>query len=91
MHHHIQERIVILEEGNQPYPRYPKCDVFVFQWDLNGQHHSTDIFLRPLSPVSYFKYLGRILSASDDNWTSAVRNIRQAQKNLALLMLLLGR
>ena len=33
--------LVILEEGNQTYPRCPKCDMFVSKWALNDQHHST--------------------------------------------------
>ena len=30
--------MVILEEGNLPYTRYPKCDMFVLQNSLNGRH-----------------------------------------------------
>ena len=30
-HHHVKDSIVILEEGNRPYPHYPKCDIFVYQ------------------------------------------------------------
>ena len=31
----------------------------------------------PLTPVSCFKYLGRILMASDDDWPAVVRNARR--------------
>ena len=41
-HRHVQENIVILEEGNQPYPRCPQCDMFVAQKSLNGRHLATD-------------------------------------------------
>ena len=37
---------MILEEGNLPYPRCPKCDIFVLQWALNFRHPSTDLFRR---------------------------------------------
>ena len=30
-HRHAQDTIVILEEGNLPYPRCPKCNMFVFR------------------------------------------------------------
>ena len=29
VHHHVQDMIVVLEEGNHPIPILPKCDVFV--------------------------------------------------------------
>ena len=38
--------IVILEEGNQPYPRCPQCDIFLSQKALNGQNLSKDFFLQ---------------------------------------------
>ena len=34
--------IVILEEGNRPYPMCPQCSMFVTQKDLNGWHLETD-------------------------------------------------
>ena len=40
------DTIVILEEGKQCYPRFPKCDMFVSHKDLNVWHLTTDIFLR---------------------------------------------
>ena len=33
---------------------------------------------RPLASVSEFKYVGRVLTASDDYWPSAVANLRKA-------------
>ena len=46
---------------------------------------------RPPAPISYFKYLGRILSASENNWPAVVRNLRQAQKNWERMTHVLGR
>ena len=34
--------IVILDEGNQPYPRCPQCDMFVSHKYLNGWQTTTD-------------------------------------------------
>ena len=39
---HVRDKIVILEEGNQPYPRCPKCDMFVPHKSLNGRNPATD-------------------------------------------------
>ena len=37
-HQKPQYSIVALEEGNQPHPRCPKCDMFVPQEALNRAH-----------------------------------------------------
>ena len=44
-HLHVQDTFVILEDGNRPYPRCPKCDMCVFHKALNGRH-LTMSFLR---------------------------------------------
>ena len=36
-HCHAQETIMIPEGGNQPYPRCPKCDMFVWYKALNSR------------------------------------------------------
>ena len=36
VHRHVRDTIVILEEGNQPYPWCPKCDMFVLHKALNS-------------------------------------------------------
>ena len=41
----VQEKNIILEEGNQPYPRFPKCNMFVSHKYLNGWHF-TNTFCR---------------------------------------------
>ena len=35
------DTIVILEEGNRPYPPFPKCDMFVSHKAFNGRHLAT--------------------------------------------------
>ena len=40
-HRHARNTIVILEEGNRPYHRCPKCDMFVSHKALNGRHLAT--------------------------------------------------
>ena len=37
-HCHVQDTIVILEEGNRYYPLCPKCDMFVSHKALNGRN-----------------------------------------------------
>ena len=38
LHHHVQDMIVILEEGKPPHPRYPECNTFV-PWVAQNQRH----------------------------------------------------
>ena len=45
----------------------------------------------PLETVTPFKYLGRIMMASDDDWTSVVDNLRKAWKSWARMESILGR
>ena len=45
-HRHVRDTIVILEEGNHPYPRCPQCDMFVPQKDLNGRNLETALCRR---------------------------------------------
>ena len=37
-HCHVQDTILILYEGNRPYPLCPKCNMFVSHKALNGRH-----------------------------------------------------
>ena len=41
--------------------------------------------------MSSLKYLGQILTASDNNWTLSVGSLRKVQKNLSWLSRILGR
>ena len=104
--HQVWDTIVILEEGNHPYPRCRKCNMFVSQRSLNIWHPYMDLccwertgsannwqnrkweqgeetvltaYGIPLATVTSFKYLERILSESNYDWTAAVRNLRQAR------------
>ena len=45
-HRLAQDAIMILEYGNQPSPRCPKCDMFVSHKALNGRHLATTFFCR---------------------------------------------
>ena len=45
---------------------------------------------RPLETVSSFKYLGSILTDSDENCPSVVGNLRKAQKSRARLSMIMG-
>ena len=44
-----------------------------------------------LAPVTYFKYLGRILPTADDNWPEVVNNLWRARQKWAQLTRVLGR
>ena len=41
MHHHVQDMIVLLEEGNHTLPRCPKWNMFVYWMELIGMHQAT--------------------------------------------------
>ena len=41
--------------------------------------------------VVSFKYFGRVLTASDENWPAAVSNLRKVQKRWVQLSKILGR
>ena len=38
---HVRDIVIILEEGNLPYPRCPQCNILVPWRALNGRHHAT--------------------------------------------------
>ena len=46
---------------------------------------------RPLESVTSFKYLGRVLTAADNNWPAVVGNLKKARKSLARLTRILRR
>ena len=46
LHRHMWDTIVILKEGTQPFPRCPKCYMFVTQRAINGRHPSIDLYQR---------------------------------------------
>ena len=46
MHSHVQDTLVVLEDGNHPFPHCPKCDIFVTWWDLNRTYQATEMRAR---------------------------------------------
>ena len=44
MHWHVHNTVVMLEEGNLPLPRCPRCDLQVTRKALNGRHLGTSQF-----------------------------------------------
>ena len=48
-------------------------------------------FSRPIKTVTSFKYLGRIITASDNKYPSVVGNLRKARDIWAHLAKILGR
>ena len=45
---------------------------------------------RPLVDVLDFKYLGRVMTASDDNWPTLVGNLKKARKRWERMYMILG-
>ena len=41
VHRHVHDTVVILEEGNLPLARCPRCDLQVTSKALNGRHLGT--------------------------------------------------
>ena len=41
VHWHVHDTVVMLEEGNLPLPRCPRCDLQVSRKALNGRHLGT--------------------------------------------------
>ena len=41
VHRHVQDTVVMMEEGNFPYPRCARCDMQMPRKALNGRHLGT--------------------------------------------------
>ena len=94
VHRHVHDTVVMLEEGNPPLPRCPRCDLQVSRKALNGSHLGTiqcrtgkerkqrrlveaemrenlerafHAYGKPMEAVLEFCYLGRLLTAMDDD------------------------
>ena len=118
VHRNVQETVVMLEEGNLPHPRCPRCDLQVPSKALNGRHLGTaqckkgaerkrrrlaeketwenservfHAYGKPMEAVLEFRYLGRLLTATDDDWPEVVGNIRKARVSWVRLARVLGR
>ena len=50
---------------------------------MAGSGTSLNTYGKHLMTVLFFKYLGRVLSDSDDNWKLVVSNLRNNRKNWA--------
>ena len=53
--------------------------------------HSFEVYREPIESVTQFKYLGIILTATDDDWTAVVVNLGKARRSLGRLSRVLGR
>ena len=49
------------------------------------------VYRRPLKTLLEFKYFGRVLTASDDNWLAVFGNLRKALRLWAQMLRVLGR
>ena len=108
VHRHVQDTVVMMEEGNPPHPLCPRCDMQVPRKALNGRHLGTaqcakgaerkrmrlaktetrenldwafHAYGKPMEAVSEFCYLGRLLTATDDDWPEVVGNIKKARRS----------
>ena len=108
----------MLEEGNLPLPRCPRCDLQVSRKALNGRHMGTSqcrtgterkiiglaeaemqenserafhAYGKPMEAVSEFCYLGRMLTATDDDWPAVAGNIRKVRVSWGRLARVMGR
>ena len=95
VHRHVQDTVVMLEEGKLPHPRCPRCNLQVPRKALNGRHLGTvqckkgvewkqrrlaetetrenserafHAYRKPMEAVSEFRYLGRLLTTTDNDW-----------------------
>ena len=118
LHLHVQDTILILEEGNRPHPCYPDCNMFMPWATLNLRHLTTALcergvdqkmwrlaeeesqmgaamafqaYGRPLDTFLSFKYLGRLLTETDNDWAPVIENLQKARKIWDRLSRILGR
>ena len=118
VHRHVQDTVVMLEEGNFPHPRCARCDMQIPRKELNGRHLGTaqcakgaerkqrrlaetemrenlerafHAYGQPMEAVTEFWYLGRLLTATDDNWPAVAGNIKKARRIWGRLARVLGR
>ena len=115
---HVQDAVIILEEGNIPHPMCPQCDMLVLWRSLNERHKSTamcrsgakmkrrqlveteirestkmefEFYRKQLKTAPSFKYLGRIMTAGDDDWPAVAGNLGKARKSWGQLQRILSR
>ena len=117
VHQHVHDTVVILEEGNLPLPRCPRCNLQVTRKALNGRHLETSqcrtgterkrrrlaeaeleitsekefhAYGTKMRAVKEFKYLGRVLTNTDDDWPAVDGNTRKARANWGRLCVTFG-
>ena len=118
VHRHVLYTVVILEEGNLPLPRCPRCDLQVSRRALNGRHLETNqcktvaerkqrilaaaeieitsekafhTYGKKMRAVTEFRYLGRVMTNTDDDWPAVTGNLRKARVTWGRLARILGR
>ena len=118
VHRHVHETVVILEEGNLPLPRCPRCDLQVSRRALNGRHLGTNqcrtgaerkirrlaaaegeaeterafnAYGKRMQSVKEFRYLGRILTSTDDDWPEVARNLQKERATWGRMARIMGR
>ena len=118
MHRNVHDTVVLLEEGNLPLPRFPRCDLQVSRKALNGRHLETNqcrtgaerkllrlaavegeaaterafhTYGKKMRAVTEFRYLGRILTNTDDDWPEVAGNLRKARVTWGRMARILGR
>ena len=118
VHRHVQDTVVMLEEGNSPHPRCARCDIQAPRKALDGRHLGTaqcakgaerkrrrlsetetrenldrafHAYGQPMEAVSEFRYLGRLLTETDDDWLVVAGNIKKARRSWGRLDRVLGR
>ena len=118
VHRHVHNTVVILEEGNLPLPRSPRCDLQVYRKALNERHLETNqckkgaerkqrrtaaaevdttsekafhAYRDKMRAVTEFRYLGRVMTNTDDDWPAVAGNLRKARVSWGRLARILVR
>ena len=118
VHRHVHDTVVILEEGNLPLPRCPRCDLQGSRKAFNGRHLETNqcrrgaerklrrlaapegeaaterafhAYGKRMQSVTEFRYLGRVMTSTDEDWPEVARNLRKARVTWGRLARILGR
>ena len=118
VHRHVHDTVVILEEGNLPLPRCPRCDLQVSRKALNERYLETNqckkgaernqrrlaaaevkntsekafhAYGDKMRAVTEFRYLGRVMTNTDDNWPAVAGNLRTERVSWGRLARILGR
>ena len=78
MDRHVQDKIVILEEGNLPHPRFPACDMFISWAALNRRHTLSDIYAQGAERK-------RRRMADEEAWEGAVTALQAYERPLKIV------